>query len=95
MKQRLIYILKHNTALQKIYKACMSFVFRFLGIFISTDKNLVLISSFMGSNCNDSPKAIYESVRSNPKYNNLRFVWAFEHPEKFPELQSGFSGNLC
>lgn len=88
MKQRLIYILKHNTALQKIYKICMSLVFRFLGVFIPIDENLVLISSFMGSNFNDSPKAIYESVRLNPKYDGLRFVWAFEHPEKFSELQS-------
>ena len=88
MKQRLIYILKHNTVLQKIYKVCMSLVFRFLGFFIPTDENLVLISSFMGSNFNDSPKVIYESVRSNPQYNNLKFVWAFEHPEKFPELKS-------
>ena len=88
MKQRLIYILKHNTALQQIYKACMSMALRFLGMFISTDENLVLISSFMGSNFNDSPRAIYDEVTSDPKYSNLRFVWAFEHPEKFPQLQT-------
>ena len=88
MKQRLVYILKHNSILQKIYRVCMSMAFRVLGLFVSTDENLVLISSFMGSKFNDSPKAMYDYIRSNSKYDNLKCVWAFEHPEKYPELDT-------
>lgn len=88
MKQRLVYILKHNSILQKIYRVCMSMAFRVLGLFVSTDENLVLISSFMGSKLNDSPKAMYDYIRANPEYDNLKCIWAFEHPEKYPELDT-------
>ncbi|MBR3966526.1 MAG: CDP-glycerol glycerophosphotransferase family protein [Clostridia bacterium] len=88
MKQRLVYILKHNMLVQKLYKWCMSLVFRFLGLFVSTDENLVLFSSFMGSKFNDSPKAIYDMMRADAKYGKYNCVWAFEHPENFPELKT-------
>ena len=38
MRQRLIYILKHNAAIQKLYRVIMSFVFRVWGAFLPTDK---------------------------------------------------------
>ena len=88
MKQRLIYVLKHNVMVQRMYKWCMSFVFRFIGLFVSTDENLILFSSFMGSNFNDSPKVIYEYIRSHEKFAKYECVWAFEHPEKFPNLKT-------
>ena len=37
MRQRLIYILKHNSAIQTLYRVIMSFVFRVWGLFIKTD----------------------------------------------------------
>ena len=88
MKQRLVYLLKHNKAIQKMYKVCMSLVFRCLGLFVSTDTNLVLFSSFMGSKFNDSPKAIYDYIVSHPEYSRCKCVWAFEHPEDYPELNT-------
>ena len=88
MRQRVIFILKHNTALQKLYCVIMSFVFRFLGLFIKTDDNLVLFVSFMGIGFNDSPKAIYDYMKSHPEYSKYRCVWAFEHPEEHPELDT-------
>ena len=66
----------------------MSLAFRVLGLFVSTDENLVLVSSFMGSKFNDSPKAMYDYIRTNPEYDNLKCIWAFEHPEKYPELDT-------
>lgn len=88
MKQRLVYLLKHNKVIQKIYKLGMSLVFRFLGLFVSTDSNLVLFSSFMGSKFNDSPKAIYDYIVSHPEYSRYKCVWAFERPEDYPELNT-------
>lgn len=88
MRQRLIYILKHNAAIQAIYRVVMSFVFRVMGLFIKTDDNLVLFVSFMGLNFNDSPKAIYDYMKAHPEYKNYRCVWAFEDPSKFPDLET-------
>lgn len=88
MHQRLVYILKHNAAIQTIYRVVMSFVFRMLGLLIKTDDNLVLFVSFMGLNFNDSPKAIYDYMKAHPKYKSYRCVWALENPSKFPELET-------
>lgn len=88
MRQRLIYILKHNAAIQAIYRVVMSFVFRVMGLFIKTDDNLVLFVSFMGLNFNDSPKAIYDYMQTHPGYKGYRCMWAFEDPSKFPNLET-------
>lgn len=88
MRQRLIYVLKHNAAIQAIYRVVMSFVFRVWGLFIKTDEKLVLFVSFMGMNFNDSPKAIYDYMKSNPKYAGYHCVWAFEDPSKFADLET-------
>lgn len=88
MRQRLIYILKHNALVQKIYRVVMSFVFRVWGLFLSTDENLVLFVSFMGKGFNDSPKAIYDYMKKDPECQRYRCVWAFENPEKYPDLDT-------
>lgn len=88
MRQRLIYILKHNAFIQKLYRVIMSFVFRVWGAFLPTDEKLVIFVSFMGMGFNDSPKAIYDFMQSHEQYKGYRCVWAFEHPEKYPELET-------
>ncbi len=88
MRQRLIYILKHNMVIQKLYRVIMGAVFRILGKFIRTDRNVILFVSFMGMGFNDSPKAIYDYIVSHDKKKRFRLVWAFEHPEEHPELDT-------
>lgn len=88
MRKRLIYILKHNAAIQAIYRFVMSIVFRVMGFFIPTDENLVLFVSFMGMSFGDSPKAIYDYMKAHPEYSGFRCVWAFEDPSKYPELDT-------
>ena len=88
MRQRLIYILKHNAAIQAIYRVIMGFVFRVMGLFIKTDENLVIFVSFMGLNFNDSPKAIYDYMKAHPEYKEYHCIWAFEDPSKFPDLET-------
>ena len=88
MRQRLIYILKHNAFVQKVYRIVMSFVFKVWGPFLPTDDNLVIFVSFMGMGFNDSPKVIYDYMKSHKQYKDYNCVWAFEHPEKYPDLVS-------
>ena len=88
MRQRLAWILKHNMLIQRIYRICMSMVLRFVGIFVTTDEQLVLFSSFMGSHFNDSPKAIYDYMQAHPQYRKYNCVWAFEKPEDYPFLST-------
>lgn len=88
MRKRLVYILKHNTIIQKFYRIIMSAVFRVLGIFVPVDKNMVLFVSFMGMGFNDSPKAIFEHMKTHPQYSKLHCIWAFENPEKHSDLDT-------
>ena len=88
MKERLIYLVKHNAAAQKIYRICGSFFLRFIGLFLKTDPQLVVFISLMGTKYNDSPRAIYEYMKTNAQYANYKMVWAFEHPDQFPDIPS-------
>ena len=88
MKQKLVYLLKHNMAVQTLYRVLMSFAFRVLGLFCPVDNKLVLFVSFMGTQVNDSPKAIYDYMQAHPEYRQYRCVWALEHPERYPDLQT-------
>lgn len=83
IRERLVYILKHYKWIQYTYRRGMSLFFRFAGLFFKMDKDLVLINSWVGKKYNDSPKVLFETMRDDPRFKNLKYVWAFEHPEKF------------
>lgn len=87
LKNRLEYKLKHSTAFQKIFNAILGLLIRFLGLFVIVDHNLILFNSFMGKSFNDSPKVIYEYIMKHDTENNFKYVWAFEHPEKYDFLE--------
>lgn len=83
MRNRLIYILKHNHHIQAIYKVVMSAFFRFIGTFLRVDEKLILFSSFAGKKYNDSPKVLFEHMIKDKSFSGYKMVWAFEHPENF------------
>ena len=83
LKKRLEYLLKHNRAVQFIYKHSMSCLFRLAGLFVRTDRKLVLFNSFGGRKFNDSPRVLFEHMAGDSRFSGCRFVWAFEEPEKF------------
>ena len=88
MRQRLIYILKHNMAVQKLYRVIMSFLFRLWGLFIRTDDRVILFVSYMGTGFNDSPRAVYDYMQGHPDIKGYYCIWAFDHPEKYPGLNT-------
>ena len=88
MKQRLVYILKHNSVAQYLYRTLGSLVLRFIGLFVRTDEKLVLFLSLMGTRFNDSPKAIYDHMRAREEYAGYKLLWVFEDPAQFPDIPS-------
>lgn len=88
MRDRLIYILKHSPFIQKVYVVVMSLVFRLWGAAVKTDEHLVLFVSFMGKGFNDSPRVLFDYMQAHPEYKQYRCVWAFEHPENYPQLET-------
>ena len=86
IKRKLEYTLKHTPWFLNTFIGVGSAFFKTVGLFVKTDPNLILFTSFSGKQYNDSPKAIYEYLRSIPEGKSFKYVWAFEHPEDFSQL---------
>lgn len=59
-----------------------------LKLFVKPNNKMIVFSSFGGRKYDDSPKAIYEAMIRDPRFDGYEFVWAFMHPEDF-ELPKG------
>jgi len=86
LKSKIVYSLKHNNGLKNAYIRMGSLFFRGLGKFIKTDKNMALFVANIGKGYSGSPKEIYEFIRRDERYKNIRCIWAFNEPEKFSDL---------
>lgn len=84
---RIEYIIKHNKFIQLAYRVVFSCIFSIISFFIPINKKLVLISSFSGKKYNDSPKVIFESMRSLGLLTKYEVIWAFEDPDSFKGVE--------
>ena len=82
MKAKMEHILKHNRAVQTIYRYTMSAAFRFLGLFVKTDENLVLMNGH-GFRFNDSPRAIFYKMQELGMLDKYHVVWALKDPDNY------------
>lgn len=82
LKQKLEHILKHNVAVQTVYRVTMSAAFRFLGLFVRTDDKLVLMNGH-GYKYNDSPRAIHRRMVELGMDEEYRIVWALHDPDAY------------
>ena len=87
MKQKLVNFLKYNKVAYAVYYRVMSFCMNVLKLFIKTDDKLILFNSFAGRKYDDSPKAIFEEMRKDPRFKGYRLVWAFHQPDKYDAPQ--------
>lgn len=85
MHDKLAYIIKHNSIIQFLYRHIMSFVFRFIGLFIRIDEHLILLNSFGGEQYSDSTKVLYEALLCDKRFDDFHFIWAFDNLSRFNE----------
>ncbi len=83
MKQLLMNTIKYFGFIYTIYFYFFSFVFKVVKLFVKTDKELVLITSFGGKKYDDSPKCVFDAMKNDERFKKCKFVWAFHEPEKF------------
>lgn len=86
-------ILKNNRWIYVIYNYVGSFIINFVGLFCKTDENLVLFNSFGGAKYDDSPRAIYEYMKSSKKYKDYKLVWAINSPKLIEGLDINYVKN--
>ena len=79
---RISYILKSSKFIYSIYYYVVSTILRLLGIFVSTDARIILFNSFGGKKYDDSPKAIYEQMLTDHRFDDYILVWALQDPDR-------------
>ena len=79
----LINFVKYNKILYSIYSNIGSKCISFLKLFLKSNDKLIIFSSFGGRKFDDSPKAIYDTMLKDKRFNDYHLVWAFIHPEDY------------
>ena len=82
MKAWLATIVKRFSFLRRIYRVIIGSSIKLLRTFVKTDDKLILINSFGGKKYDDSPKALFEEMRKDKRFEGYRVVWAFHEPSK-------------
>lgn len=79
----LINRVKYSKRLYWLYFKIGSFAVNILKIFLKPDDKLIVFNSFGGRKYDDSPKAIYEAMLKDSRFNDYKLVWAFRNPDLF------------
>lgn len=83
MHDKIAWLIKHIPFIQWLYQKIMSLVFRIMGLFIPVDNKLVLLSSYGGDQYSDSPKVLFEAMKSDTRFAGFHYTWAFGDPSKY------------
>lgn len=83
MKKYLFYIVKYVKWIYSLYFYLGTFALKVLKLFVRPDDKLILFISFGGRKFDDSPKAIYDQMIKDPRYDGYKIVWAFINPDAF------------
>lgn len=80
--QKIDYVLKHNNFAYNFYRSFFSSFFKFVGLFVKTDKKLILFTGH-GKRYNDSPRAIYLYLVEKGLDKEYHCVWSVDDPAKY------------
>lgn len=78
--------IKHSYILGEAYIRFMKLYYKRLQRKTMINPHQVIFSSFSGRQFSDSPKAVYEWLKDDPKYADYNLIWAFVDPSEFPEI---------
>lgn len=88
VKSSLKALLKRNSAIYTAYYFVMTFVVNVIKLFVQPDDKLILFVSFGGRRYTDSPRAMYELMKSDRRFDEYKLVWGFVNPDDFPEVEN-------
>ena len=88
IKESLISTLKGSRVLYSIYYYYFSFLLKVIKLFVRPDEKLILFVSYGGRYFNESPRSLYEGMKSDSRFKDYTLVWAFRNPSSFPEVEN-------
>lgn len=80
--QKLKNIVKNNKLISLMYMSIMYILYFILDHSLRKQKKMIF-ASFSGRQYSDSPKVLYEYLKTDARFKNYEFVWAFNEPDKF------------
>ena len=79
----LVSQVKHTKLFYNAYFYIGSYFIRLLKLFIKPNDRLIFFSSFSGKSYDDSPRAIYEGMIKDHRFDDYELVWDFRDPQKY------------
>ncbi|WP_208427750.1 CDP-glycerol glycerophosphotransferase family protein [Latilactobacillus fragifolii] len=86
MKSIIKNFVKENNLLGWLFVQFTLFVYNILDKCIRPDEKQIIFTSYSGRQFSDSPKAIYISMKDDPKFKGYKFIWGLKNIEEFPEI---------
>lgn len=83
IKNEMMKMVKTSSGIKKVYNKVGSGLVRLVGLFVFQDDKLILFNSFGGKKYDDSPKAIFEFLKEDERFEDYKFVWAFHQPDRY------------
>ena len=77
------YLIKYSPILYNVYFYVFSLLLRVFGCFVKTDQKMILFNSFGGRKYDDSPRAIFEKMITDTRFDDYKLVWAVNNPKNF------------
>lgn len=84
----LIQFVRNNKWIYTVFAKGGHCALNMMKLFIVPDDHLILFNSFGGKKYDDSPRAIYELMKDDPRFSNYKLVWALNSPEKYPNIEN-------
>ena len=82
----LITFVKTHRAIYILYYGLMTLFINLLKCFIKPEDELFLFVVYGGKTYADSPRCLYEAMKVDERFKKKKLVWAFRHPELFPNI---------
>lgn len=86
MRQKVSFYLKNSNFFSELYFVLGTILVNFLKIFVKTNKKSMLFVSYGGKQMSDSPLAVYNKVKNDPRFHDWKLTWAFIEPDKFKQV---------
>ena len=83
MKKLVKNLVKNNKIIYTLYNKIFSGILNFIGLFVKIDKKQALFVVYGGKRYDDSPRFIYEYIKKQPEYQDIKCIWAFIKPDEF------------
>ena len=91
MKKIIINILKKNQFLRSLLRKLVyikkSMIYKKYCKKNNVDEKTIIFESFMGRSYSDNPRALYEEMIKNKKFDDYKFIWCFKKPEEKSEIE--------